>query len=214
MDAGRPTIALPGFVVSALKAHRARKREERMAAHIWRDPGLVGREPSWRIGPSKESMKVVAVAAAVTAILATGCGTTNSLRPPPSVPLKPVQQSSSCGTENGRPPRDSDTYFIGNTDLNTVKSCFLPRYRAGLPVTIGFHWLGVDTTTDLIFSFDGTHLRERGTFSIVGRQRSNASWACQSPVATSTSVTFTCDQGTTILSSLPPSESPPGQSQG
>jgi integrase len=40
-DAGRRTIALPHFVVSALKAHRARQRAERMAAVVWRDAGLV-----------------------------------------------------------------------------------------------------------------------------------------------------------------------------
>ena len=37
---GVRTIALPGFVVSALRAHRARQREERMAAVLWADPSL------------------------------------------------------------------------------------------------------------------------------------------------------------------------------
>jgi integrase len=40
-DAGVRTIALPGFVVVALKAHRARQREERMASDLWGDPGLL-----------------------------------------------------------------------------------------------------------------------------------------------------------------------------
>jgi integrase len=40
-DAGSRTVALPGFVVAALKAHRARQREERMASDVWGDPDLV-----------------------------------------------------------------------------------------------------------------------------------------------------------------------------
>lgn len=34
-------VALPGFVVAALRDHRARQREERMAAPVWGDPDLV-----------------------------------------------------------------------------------------------------------------------------------------------------------------------------
>jgi integrase len=40
-DAGVRTVALPPFVVDALRAHRARQREERMAADVWGDPNLV-----------------------------------------------------------------------------------------------------------------------------------------------------------------------------
>jgi integrase len=40
-EAGRRTIALPTFAVTALKAHRRRQREERLAALMWGDPGLV-----------------------------------------------------------------------------------------------------------------------------------------------------------------------------
>jgi integrase len=40
-DAGRRTIALPGFVVSALRSHQRAQRVERMAAAVWRDPDLV-----------------------------------------------------------------------------------------------------------------------------------------------------------------------------
>ena len=40
-DAGVRTVALPDFVVTALKAHRARQREERMASDVWGDPDLV-----------------------------------------------------------------------------------------------------------------------------------------------------------------------------
>jgi integrase len=40
-DAGARTIAVPAFAVSALKTHRARQREERMAAPYWDDPELV-----------------------------------------------------------------------------------------------------------------------------------------------------------------------------
>jgi integrase len=39
--AGVRTVPLPGFVVDALKAHRARQREEVMAAKIWGDRDLV-----------------------------------------------------------------------------------------------------------------------------------------------------------------------------
>ena len=39
--AGRRTVALPHFVVTALKAHRVRQLEERLAAPIWEDPTLV-----------------------------------------------------------------------------------------------------------------------------------------------------------------------------
>jgi integrase len=38
---GIRTLALPGFVVDALKAHRQRQREERMASDVWGDPGQV-----------------------------------------------------------------------------------------------------------------------------------------------------------------------------
>jgi integrase len=40
-DAGRRTIALPGFAGAALRQHRAGQRLERMAARVWIDPGLV-----------------------------------------------------------------------------------------------------------------------------------------------------------------------------
>lgn len=40
-EAGKRTIALPGFVVAALRAHRARQLEERMAAPYWGDERLV-----------------------------------------------------------------------------------------------------------------------------------------------------------------------------
>ena len=40
-DAGIRTVALPGFVVEALRAHRVRQAEEKMAADVWGDPGLV-----------------------------------------------------------------------------------------------------------------------------------------------------------------------------
>lgn len=160
-------------------------------------------------------MKVLAVVAGAAAILATGCGRSNSLGPPPSVPLEHVAQSSSCGVEDGRPPRDGTTYFIGKNDLDTVESCFVPRYRRGLPVAIGFHWLGVDTTTNLIFSFDGKHLREREASSIDVNHQSNASWTCQSLVATTTSVTFDCGRGTTTVSAEPASSHDlPGPSHG
>jgi integrase len=39
-DAGRRTIALPAFVVAALRAHRARQLVERVAAKFWQDPGI------------------------------------------------------------------------------------------------------------------------------------------------------------------------------
>jgi integrase len=39
--AGVRTIALPDFVVDALKAHKARQREERIAAPVWADNDLV-----------------------------------------------------------------------------------------------------------------------------------------------------------------------------
>ena len=35
------TVALPGVVASALRRHRARQREERLAASLWADAGLV-----------------------------------------------------------------------------------------------------------------------------------------------------------------------------
>ena len=35
------TVALPGFVVDALRRHRTRQREDRLAAKIWGDPDLV-----------------------------------------------------------------------------------------------------------------------------------------------------------------------------
>ena len=40
-DAGRRTVALPPFVVLALRAHRARQLKERLAATYWDDPELV-----------------------------------------------------------------------------------------------------------------------------------------------------------------------------
>ena len=40
-DAGRRTVALPNFVVAALRAHRVRQLEERLAAVVWQDPALV-----------------------------------------------------------------------------------------------------------------------------------------------------------------------------
>jgi integrase len=40
-DAGIRTIALPGFVVGALKEHRRRQAAERIASRVWIDPGLV-----------------------------------------------------------------------------------------------------------------------------------------------------------------------------
>jgi len=40
-DAGRRTIALPGFVAAALREQRAAQRVERMAAQVWVDPDLV-----------------------------------------------------------------------------------------------------------------------------------------------------------------------------
>ncbi len=40
-DAGVRTVALPAFVVAALKAHRARQSAERLAAPYWEDHGLV-----------------------------------------------------------------------------------------------------------------------------------------------------------------------------
>jgi integrase len=40
-DAGRRTVALPKFVVVALRAHRIRQLEERLAVPIWEDPNLV-----------------------------------------------------------------------------------------------------------------------------------------------------------------------------
>ena len=40
-EAGRRNVALPPFATAALKAHRGRQREERMAADYWDDPGLV-----------------------------------------------------------------------------------------------------------------------------------------------------------------------------
>jgi integrase len=39
--AGARTIALPGFVVTALRDHRHRQRVEQIAANRWDDPGLV-----------------------------------------------------------------------------------------------------------------------------------------------------------------------------
>jgi integrase len=39
--AGVRSVPLPGVVVDALKAHRQRQREERMASDVWGDPGLV-----------------------------------------------------------------------------------------------------------------------------------------------------------------------------
>jgi integrase len=44
-DAGVRTIALPGFVVDALKTHRARQRAERIAAQVWGDSDLVFASP-------------------------------------------------------------------------------------------------------------------------------------------------------------------------
>lgn len=40
-EAGVRTIALPGFAAEALRQHRRRQREERMAAPVWVDPELV-----------------------------------------------------------------------------------------------------------------------------------------------------------------------------
>lgn len=40
-QAGQRTVALPGFVVTALRAHRVRQLEERLAAPVWQDPGVV-----------------------------------------------------------------------------------------------------------------------------------------------------------------------------
>jgi integrase len=40
-DAGRRTVALPAFVVAALKAHQRRQKTERLAAPYWEDHGLV-----------------------------------------------------------------------------------------------------------------------------------------------------------------------------
>jgi integrase len=39
--AGRRSVPLPQFVISALRSHRARQAEERMAARSWADAGLV-----------------------------------------------------------------------------------------------------------------------------------------------------------------------------
>jgi integrase len=40
-DAGVRTIAIPAFALAALKAHRRRQREERVAAKRWTDSGMV-----------------------------------------------------------------------------------------------------------------------------------------------------------------------------
>jgi integrase len=40
-NAGDRTIALPGFVVDALRAHKQRQRKERIASDVWGDPQLV-----------------------------------------------------------------------------------------------------------------------------------------------------------------------------
>ena len=40
-DAGERTVALPTFVVTALRSHRARQLAERLKAVYWDDPGLV-----------------------------------------------------------------------------------------------------------------------------------------------------------------------------
>jgi integrase len=40
-SAGIRTVALPDFVVAALRDHRQRQRAERIAADVWADPGLV-----------------------------------------------------------------------------------------------------------------------------------------------------------------------------
>jgi integrase len=40
-DAGVRTVPLPPLAVDALKAHRARQREERIASDVWGDPALV-----------------------------------------------------------------------------------------------------------------------------------------------------------------------------
>jgi integrase len=55
-DGGVRTIALPAFVVAALKAHKAQQHRERMAATVWADPDLVFAS---RVGTKLDSRNVL-----------------------------------------------------------------------------------------------------------------------------------------------------------